>query len=353
MYSFKTLILGSDKESITSVGEHLQETYRDKIFMTYIRLEFEEYLEKNNPDIFLIDLSSQLSDAEKKNIIESVRILREKYPSTVMMTYGSKKTMIKEKGFQDAIDCFSGKTIAKIGKDYEEMRRRAVVKGNNLIAVLTGFFAPYLIGKYDQPAFDRLLNQTYSREENLEILDDLKESFQLFAPLLQDKNRKMLESALEIYSSRDLTVDEIETIQNTFFFQFTTLTAMENFIDRRRYYAEGKVIEDVWESTIEFAREVENSILFGCHKLGDIVHLKISLPSEYDVNQITAKSKFYRKLEGIEPYGTMTIRSGDQSLCIGSCESFEGAERVEGIVFDIRIKVVVPPRGRRGLKRRL
>jgi len=353
MYRFKTIILGTDKESITSIGEHLKETYRDDVFTTYIRLEFEEYLGNNNPDILLIDLSNQLSDAEKKNITESVKIVREKYPSCVIMAYGGKKTTVKEKSFQDAVDCFSGKTISKISKDYEEMRSKAVVKGNNMIAVLTGFFAPYLIGKYDEPGFDRLLNQTFSREENLEVLDRLKENFQLFASLLQEDNRKMLESALEVYATRDLTIDEIETIQNTFFFQFTTLTAMENFIDRRKYYAEGKVIEDVWESTIKFAREVEDSILFGCHKLGDIVHLKISLPSEYDVNTITTRSKFYKKLESVEPYGTITIRSGDQSLCIGSCESFEGAERVDGIIFDIRIQVVVPPRGRRGLKRRL
>ena len=340
MNTFKTIILGTDKEAMTPLGEHITEVYQDEVFMTYIRMEFEEYLNKNQPDLMLIDISTQLSAAEKKNIIESVEILQQKNPGCIVIAYGGKKTTIKDKGFQEAVDVFSGKTVAKIGKDYGEMRTKA-----------TAFFAPYLIGNYEDPGFDRLLNQTYSREDNLQVLDALKTKYNLFRSLLKEENRDLIDSTFNIYQERDLTHEEIENIQSTFFFQFTTLTAMENFIDRRRYYAEKDVITNVWESTIAYAREIENSIIFGCHKLGDVVHLKLTIPVEYDLKKISTRSKFYKIMESIEPYGTMTIRSGSQLLSIGIPDSSDSEETVEGTIFRICINVVVPARGRRGLKR--
>ncbi|MBW6515516.1 MAG: hypothetical protein K0B81_02730 [Candidatus Cloacimonetes bacterium] len=351
MYNFKTLILGTDPEKLASVGEYLSETYQDEVFMTAIRIELEEYLSQQKPDILLVDISSQMNASEKKNILESVKMIKAQCPECVILAFGGKKTTIKDKDFQEAVNIFSGKLLTKITKDYESLRSLAIVKGNKMIGILTVFFAPYLTGNYEIPGFDRLLAETHSREENLEVIEQLETNFGLFSPLLQENNRELIESALSIYRERNLKPEEIEKIQEAFFFQFTTLTAMENFIDRRRYYAEKQVIEDVWESTISFAREIENSIIFGCHKLGDVIHLKITVPTTFELKKLTPRSKFYKTIESIEPYGVMIIRSGDQTLCIGCNEQNEEIESVEGTVFLIRIKVVVPTRGRRGLKR--
>lgn len=351
MYRFKTIILGTDLDKLTSVGEHLKNEFHDEIFMTVIRMEFEEYLANHQPDIFLIDMSSKLSDSEKNNIAESVNIIAEKYSDCVIMAYGDKKSSLKDKDFQETVDCFSGKTIAKISQDYGQLRSNVIVKGNKMISVLAGFFAPYLVGNFDQPGFDILLTEAYERDEDAGLLDELKKGFGLFSSLLQEENRNLIESALDVYEERLLTAEEIESIQNSFFFQFTSLTAMENFIDRRRYYAEKGVIEEVWESTISFAREIENSVIFGCHKLGDEVNLKITIPVEHDLKKISERSKFYKTIKKIEPYGTMSIRSGSQTISIGSDHHIDKEEFVEGTVFNIQIKVFVPTRRRRGLKR--
>ena len=351
MYNFKTLILGMDNDKMIPIGKHLRENYHDEVYMTSIRMELEDYLSQKQPDIFIVDISTQLSSGEKKNIVEAVEIIKAKCPDCLIMAYGGKKTTLKDKGFQDSIDCFSGKVLPKAAKDYEDLRRKSIVKGNKLIDILTLFFAPYLVGNYEQPGFDRLLSTSHTREENLEVIGQLNNNLMLFGPLLQEENYKLLESALKIYPDRNLTHEEIDRIQQAFFFQFTTLTAMENFIDRRRYYAERMVIENVWESTISFAREIENSIIFGCHKLGDEIHLKITIPTIYDLGKITNRSKFYKVAQIIEPYGKMTIRSGDQVFWLGSIQDEEREGTVDGTVFDIQIRVVVPTRGRRGLKR--
>ncbi len=352
MYNFKTIVLGTDKDKLMPISDHIREEYNDDVFMTFIRVEFEEYLTKQQPDILLIDISTQLSSAEKKNITESVKIVKEKYPECVLMAFGGKKSTLKDKEFQEAVDLFSGKTIQKISKDYEAIRSRVILKGNKMIVVLTGFFAPYLVGNYKQPGFDRLLTETYSREENLEILNQLKRNFLLFKPLLQEHNQELLENALEVYPERDLTREEIEQIKEAFFFQFTSLTAMKNFIDRRRYYAEKDVIKDIWETTISYAREVENTIIFGCHKLGNTVKLKVTVPAEYDLKKISPRSKYYKTIQKIQPYGTMTIKSGDQTVYIGSGEPEAELDAVDKLVFSLHFRVVVPTRGRRGLKRR-
>jgi hypothetical protein len=351
MYSFRTIILGTDPKSISSVGEHLKEVFHDEVVTIYIRVEFEEYLAKHKPDIMLIDLSSALSSAEKKNITESVMIIKDRYPQAVLMVYGGKKSTLKDKNFQDSIDYFSGKTVTKIADDYMKARTQAVLKGNRMIAILTGFFAPYLIGNYEQPGFDRLLTATYSRDENLELIEKMKKSFLLFQPLLQEKSQQLIENALNTYPERDLTPEEIEEIQEAFYFQFTHLTAMNNFSDRRRYYAEKDVITNIWESTIDFVREIEDSIIFGCHKLGDTVNLKISSPVDYDLKKISKRSNYYKLIESIEPYGTMTLRSGDQIIYLGSGHPEDRDEPVEGTLINMQFKVVVPARGRRGIKR--
>lgn len=351
MYNFKTLILGTDQDKLASMGAFIQDNYRDEVFATAIRIELEEYLSKQEPDIFLVDISGQMSAAEKKNIIDIVGMIKEKHPSCLLLAYGGKKNTLKDKAFQESIDSFSGKTDSKIAPDYEKLRSQAIIKGNKMIDILTLFFAPYLVGNYEQPGFDRLLSENHNREENLEILDQLEHNFQLFDTLLLEDNRRMIGSALKTYRERNLTSEEIEEIQQAFFFQFTNLTAMENFIDRRRYYAEKKVIEEVWEATISYAREIEDSIIFGCHKLGDIIHLKITIPVDYDLKKIAPRGKFNKKIAEIEPYGVMTIRNGEQTICIGSKKPVDAEEEIEGTVFLIRIKVVVPTRGRRGLKR--
>ncbi|MCB5231001.1 MAG: hypothetical protein WCX83_00890 [Candidatus Cloacimonas sp.] len=351
MNNITTVVASANREELLPFVEQLDANYNDRIIFVTEYEDVKENLEGKEPEIVVYILSDKPSDDEKDAMVSFIEKIKLEYPLCFVLVVGARKSSIKDKGFQDMVAAFITKGADKMLEEYDLLRPQVVRVKNKMISVLTGFFAPYLTGEYELGGFDQLLSGTYTREENLEILDSLKERFRLFASLLQEENRLLLENALEVYEERDLTDEERDIIRQEFFFQFNSLPAMENFSDRRQYYAEKKVISDVWKSTIAFSKEVEDAVIFGCRKLADVVQLRVTNLVEYDLDKISPRTKFYKMLQDLEPYGTVKVSCQDQVLYIGENHNIFDESSSEGLTFQFFFRVMVPERRRRGLKR--
>jgi hypothetical protein len=351
MYNITTVLAGNNREGLIALEERIVLDFNDKTVLIDSYEDMLEQLEGKEPDALVFFLSDKPNNDEKDFLVDIVEKTKLEYPHCIVIVAGGKKGVVKDKGFQEMVNSFVVKAIDKIIEEYEPLRPLVVRIKNKMISVLTGFFAPYLIGEYEMGGFDQLLSGTYIREDNLPILDDLKRRFKLFAPILLENNYQLIARALEIYEERDLSDDEKQEIRDEFFFQFNSLPAMENFSDRRQYYAEKRVLSEVWDNTIAFSKEVGDAVIFGCRKLADVVQLRVTNLVEFDLNKLTPKSKFYKQLQEIEPYGTVKISCQDQVLYIGENHDVFEETMSSGLVFQFYFRVMVPERRKRGLKR--
>ncbi len=300
-------------------------------------------------DIMIVDIPADIAKKTTDDLIRLLIEVRKNYPDSCIMLCGKVQDTLK-KQLKPYIDIVSGTTPAKVGTDFATCLTEFIKRNDKLLKYLTHFFAPHLVGDYGRKGFEQLLNEVFSREENLLALEDLKKRYNVISPLLLEENRKLIEDALTAYEERDLSDIEIQEIENAFYFQFNTLNALENFNERRLYYLETDVIFDVWHSVIDFGRELGGGLIFGCSRNGDTIRLKIAVNNVHNLTKIGKKSYFYSKLELIEPYGDLIVSCEDKKIVIGK-DREEAIVEEGNTVFDFFIKIIIPERRRRGLMR--
>lgn len=356
MRAINTLIIWTDESRKAKIADDISLLCRCNI----IDAGYDQHIDLENKDIHIVVVDIDKCDDKKirQIVLDTVKEIKEQKPEAIFMMSGKCSADIKKK-FKNQIDIFSGITAIKIKNDYRSCLDMLICSKHKLNFYLTDFFAPHLVGDLSRKGFELVLNDTYERDTYKEDFLDLWRSFMFVAPLLKPDNRDILKAALHAYEERELTYEEKNEIRSEFFFQFNTLPVLHNFTDRRLYYIEKSVIADVWESVIQYARDIDNSLLFGCHKLRDRVHLKIMIHKGYSLNKITKNSKIHKKMSEIIPYGDILIKCGEQRMFIGS-DPIEGSieepvnqgeEEQNYLTFHIYVKTILPHRRHRGLKR--
>ncbi len=355
MRAIKTLIIWTDESRKDKIANDIGLLCNCEI----TDFSYDEQIEIGDAgiDIVLIDIAKCDDKQAPKTILGSVQKIKEVSPDSVFMIAGKCSADIKKK-FKDYVDIFSGVTSVKIKNDFRQCLNNLISTKQKLNYYLTDFFAPHLVGDLSRKGFELVMNDTYEREAYKEDFLDLWRSFMFVSPLLEPENRDILKTALYAYEERELTFEEKEAIREEFFFQFNKLPVLHNFTDRRLYYIERSVVQEVWESVIHYARDVDNSLLFGCHKIKDRVYLKIMVHKDYSLKKITKNSKIHKIMSKLVPYGDILIKSGEQRMVIGSDpiggdieEPVNKEEEQEYLTFHIYVKVILPHRRHRGLKR--
>lgn len=327
-----------------------------KNIITSIKYDQEVDIKEGQFDILVVDFGQTIIKDIALILIDLIQLIKNIEPSIISIITGKYSTVIKNK-LKNTIDVFSGVTIVKIKKDYRRCIDLMISKKQKLNYYLTDFFAPHLVGDIERKGFELVLNETYERETYQEDFLDLWRSFMFVAPLLKEENKELLKTSLHTYVERNLTEEEKDLIQREFFFQFNSLYALQNFNERRLYYMEKSTIEYVWNSVITFARNIDNSLLFGCYKSINIIRLKIMIHQSYPLKKITKNSSVYKTLMIIEPYADVIITSNGEQIVIGSQSQLEYSDigitpiDQEYLTFDFYFKVILPQRRRRGLKR--
>jgi len=353
MKPIKTSIIRTDESKNEQIAYEIKELCDSDI--TNIQLNDQLRLNDFNSDITLIYLAKDDDQKVITPLYEQLNSVKESDPGSVLMLAGSFSTDIK-KTFRDVIDIFSGVTVPKIRKDFRSCIDLHIRKRKNLNYYLTDFFAPHLVGDLDRKGFELVLNDTFDKESYEENYPSLRKTYELIAPSLNECNREILDTALVTYFEKNLTKEEKEEIKTEFFFQFNTLSSLNNFSERRLYYIERSVIENSWSKVIDFVRSIDNSLHFGCYKFSKCIYLKVMINKAYPLKKISKKSDIYKTLLHMEPYGDIVVTSKDDKIVIGSDAFWKESYPEENLdeestVFNFYVKVILPHRRHRGLKR--